>query len=150
MLFRSPTLALLFYLTPIKWRSLLLLAASILFYLNMSPVYLLLLLGAGTSTYLFTKAIANTESEKKKYRFLFTNVILILLPLFFFKYFGTINNYCLSILAENGLYWPLPELKFLLPIGISFYTFVAIGYTIDVYNEEVEAEKDFGDRKSVV
>ena len=110
----------------------------------MNPVYLLLLLGTGTSTYLFAKAIANTESEKKKYRFLLLNIILILLPLFFFKYFGTINNYCLSTLAENGLYWPLPELKFLLPIGISFYTFVAIGYTIDVYNEDMEAEKDFG------
>jgi D-alanyl-lipoteichoic acid acyltransferase DltB (MBOAT superfamily) len=139
-----PSLALLFYLTPIKWRSLLLLVASILFYLNMSPLYLLLLLGVGTSTYLFTNAIANTTNEKKKYTFLITNVILILLPLFFFKYFGAINNYCLTMLSQTGLHWPLPELKFLLPVGISFYTFVGIGYTIDVYNEEVEAEKDFG------
>ena len=139
-----PTLVLLFYLTPIKWRSLLLLVASILFYLNLSPVYLLLLLGVGIATYSFTKAIANTKNEKKKYTFLMTNVILILLPLFFFKYFGAINNYCFSMLSQNGLHWPLPELKFLLPVGISFYTFVAIGYTIDVYNEEVEVEKDFG------
>ena len=139
-----PLLTLLFYLTPLKWRSLLLLVASILFYLNMSPLYLLLLLGVGTSTFLFTKAIANTKNEKKKYTFLLTNVILILLPLFFFKYFGAINNYCLTMLSQTGLHWPLPELKFLLPVGISFYTFVGIGYTIDVYNEEVEAEKDFG------
>jgi alginate O-acetyltransferase complex protein AlgI len=139
-----PALAILFYLTPLKWRGLLLLLASIFFYLNISPIYLLLLLGVCCSTYFFTRAIENSKDEQKRNAYKITNIVLILLPLFFFKYFGAINNSILQFLNERHLYWPLPELKFLLPVGISFYTFVAIGYTIDVYNEDVEAEKDFG------
>ncbi len=139
-----PILAVLFYLTPIKWRGLLLLLASIFFYLNISPIYLLLLLGVATSTYGFTYLMSQSKNDARNRRYMIANIVLILLPLFFFKYFQVMNNYMLSSLTENGLYWPLPEFKFLLPVGISFYTFVAIGYTIDVYNEEVEAEKNFG------
>lgn len=138
-----PILAILLYITPIKWRVLLLVIASILFYLNISPIYLLLLLCVSTSTYFFTRAIDNTKNEKKKNTYKIINIVLILLPLLFFKYFAAINNSMIDLLVEYHLRWPLPELKFLLPVGISFYTFVAIGYTIDVYNEDVEAEKDF-------
>jgi D-alanyl-lipoteichoic acid acyltransferase DltB (MBOAT superfamily) len=49
-----------------------------------------------------------------------------------------------NILQSLNIHWPLPEIKLLLPVGISFYSFVAIGYTVDVYNEEIEAEKNFG------
>ena len=110
----------------------------------MSPVYLLLLLGVCTTTYFSTNAIQNSDDDKVKQRYKVANIILILLPLLFFKYFAAINNGIFHELSEHGLRWPFPEMKFLLPIGISFYTFVAIGYTIDVYNEDVEAERDFG------
>lgn len=143
-LFFFPALAVLFYLTPLKWRGLLLLLASIFFYLNISPIYLLLLLGVTSSTYFFTYLMSKSNDDDKNRRYMIVNIVLILLPLFFFKYFQVINTFVLIALQENGLYWPLPELKFLLPVGISFYTFVAIGYTIDVYNEEIEAEKNFG------
>lgn len=139
-----PALVVLFYVTPIQWRARLLLVASVLFYLNISPIYLLLLLGVCSSTYLFTRAIENSKDEKRRNAFKVANIVLILLPLFFFKYFSAINNSILGTLHQSGFYWPLPELRFLLPVGISFYTFVAIGYTIDVYNEDIEAEKDFG------
>jgi len=72
------------------------------------------------------------------------NIILILLPLFFFKYFTGINNGLIGLLEFYNLRWPLPEINFLLPIGISFYTFMAIGYTVDVYNEEIKSEKNLG------
>jgi D-alanyl-lipoteichoic acid acyltransferase DltB (MBOAT superfamily) len=42
------------------------------------------------------------------------------------------------------MHWPLPEIQLLLPVGISFYTFMAIGYTVDVYNEDIKAEKNIG------
>lgn len=45
---------------------------------------------------------------------------------------------------DHNLNWPLPSVQFFLPIGISFYTFMAIGYTVDVYNEEIEVEKNLG------
>ena len=72
------------------------------------------------------------------------SIILVLLPLFFFKYFGAINHELTVVLQNLHVSWPLPEIRLLLPIGISFYTFMAIGYTIDVYNEEIPAEKNIG------
>jgi len=66
------------------------------------------------------------------------------LPLFFFKYFGVINNGMIDLLERWNMRWPLPDIELFLPVGISFYTFMAIGYTIDVYNEEIEAEKNIG------
>jgi D-alanyl-lipoteichoic acid acyltransferase DltB (MBOAT superfamily) len=65
-------------------------------------------------------------------------------PLFYFKYFAALNNEIFALLETYNLRWPLPEIKLILPIGISFYTFMAIGYTIDVYNEEIEPEKNIG------
>lgn len=139
-----PLLTIVFYIIPLKWRSLLLFVSSIFFYLNISPIYFLLLLGVSFSTYGFTYLMSKSKDDDRNRKFMIANIILILLPLFFFKYFQVINNFGLAFLTEKGLYWPLPELKFILPVGISFYTFVAIGYTIDVYNEDVEVETNFG------
>ncbi|MGV9003534.1 MBOAT family O-acyltransferase [Flavobacterium sp.] len=121
-----------------------LLLASMFFYLNISPIYLLLLLGVATTTFVFTTLMAKSNDDEKNRRYMIANIILILLPLLFFKYFQVINNSILEALIERGLHWPLPTFSYLLPVGISFYTFVAIGYTVDVYNEEVVVEKNFG------
>ena len=102
-----PLLAVLFYVTPIKWRSYLLLVASVLFYLNINPVYLMLLLGVCVSTYLSTMAIDRTPKENTKKFYMRLNILLILIPLFFYKYFGAINNSILGLLTEKGLHWPV-------------------------------------------
>ncbi|MBF8149555.1 MBOAT family protein [Winogradskyella sp. F6397] len=75
---------------------------------------------------------------------MYINIAVVLMPLFFFKYFTAINDGIFNILEMYEMRWFLPKIHFLLPVGISFYTFMAIGYTIDVYNEEVEAEKNIG------
>jgi alginate O-acetyltransferase complex protein AlgI len=139
-----PALTILYYLTPSRYRLFTLLAASYFFYINVKPVFAFLVAGITLSTYFFTRLIDNTNIESKKKSFMIVNVILILLPLFFFKYFSVINNGILGILERNNLRWPLPEIKLILPIGISFYTFMAVGYTIDVYNEEIKSEKNIG------
>lgn len=139
-----PLLTVLYWITPPKFRSLILLIASYFFYLNIKPIFVLLLAGVTYSTWLFTLLMDKTTVESKKKRFMTINIILILLPLFFFKYFSYINDGIISLLKSNHFRWPLPEIKLILPIGISFYTFMAIGYTIDVYNEEIAAEKNIG------
>ncbi len=139
-----PLVAIVYYLTPKKYRWLSLLIASYFFYINIKPVFALLTTGISLSTYIFTRLIDNTENETKKRNYMVVNIILILLPLFFFKYFNGINSGIFTLLESFNLRWPLPEIKLILPIGISYYTFMAIGYTIDVYNEEIEAEKNFG------
>jgi len=139
-----PLLAVIYYLFPARLRWIVLLIASYFFYINIKPVYALLTTGITLSTYLFTRLIDKSDSEPGKKAFMIINVVLILLPLFFFKYFGAINSGVLAFLENHNLRWPLPEIKLLLPVGISFYTFMAVGYTIDVYNEEIKVEKNIG------
>jgi alginate O-acetyltransferase complex protein AlgI len=139
-----PVLVLVFYLTPPKMRWITLLGASFFFYINIKPVYALLLTGVIISTYMFTRLISRSASNSGKTLFMVLNITVVLLPLFFFKYFTVANNALIAALENLNLHWPLPEIKYMLPIGISFYTFMAIGYTIDVYNEEIEAERNIG------
>lgn len=138
-----PLIAIIYWITSVKHRWIILLIGSYFFYLNIIPVFTLLLAGVTLSTYLFTRLIDNTDKESKKRRFLIFNIVLSLLPLFFFKYFASINESIASILMVYHLKWPLSEIRLLLPIGISFYTFMSIGYAIDVYNEEIKSEKNF-------
>jgi alginate O-acetyltransferase complex protein AlgI len=138
------SLALIYYLVPLKFRWVILLVASYLFYLNVKPVFTILLVLVTLTAYLFTMAMERTKSEPGRRALLIANIILILLPLFFFKYFGQINSSIISLFESIHGKWVIPELKLLLPIGISFYTFMAIGYSVDVYHEEIEAEKNFG------
>ena len=139
-----PLTVLACYLTPVKKRWITLLLASYFFYISIQPVYALLTAGITISTYTFTRWMEITVSEKGKKRLMVANIVIILTPLFFFKYFGAVNNGLMSWLAGTGLTWPLPEISLILPVGISFYTFMAIGYTVDVYNEEVKTERNPG------
>jgi alginate O-acetyltransferase complex protein AlgI len=139
-----PLVALLYWLTPARLQWLILLLANYFFYINIKPVFALLLAAITLSTYLFTRLIDEADDESRKRNLMVINIILILLPLFFFKYFTSINNTIISLLVSAHIRWPLPEIKLLLPVGISFYTFVAIGYTVDVYNEKINAEKHLG------
>lgn len=139
-----PVLAILYFAVPAKYRWFVLLAGSYFFYINMKPVYALLLAGITLSTYLFTGLMDKTGDDARKRVYMIINIIIILLPLFFFKYYGAINDGVYALLDRLHIRWPLPHVELLLPVGISFYTFMAIGYTIDVYNEEIEAEKNIG------
>lgn len=139
-----PILAILYWITPAKYRWLSLLIASYFFYINIKPVFALIIAGVTLSTYIFTRLIDKANIDSRKKAFMQINILLILLPLFFFKYFSVINDGILGWLESFHVRWPLPEIKLLLPIGISFYTFMAIGYTVDVYNEEIESEKNIG------
>jgi alginate O-acetyltransferase complex protein AlgI len=137
-------LIVVYYSIPKRFRWVSLLIASYFFYINIKPVFALLLAGVTVSTYLFTRLMDSTGNESKKKIFKIANILLVLLPLFFFKYFGVINSSIISLLESYHIRWPLPDISLFLPIGISFYTFMAIGYTIDVYNEEIKAEKNIG------
>lgn len=139
-----PVVAFLYWVSPPKIRWFLLLVASYFFYLNTKPVFVVLIAGVTLSTWVFTNLIDKTPNQELKKKYMIGSIVLILLPLFFFKYFGSINHSIISAMEAAHLRWPLPEIQLLLPIGISYYTFMAIGYIIDVYNEEIEAEKNIG------
>jgi D-alanyl-lipoteichoic acid acyltransferase DltB (MBOAT superfamily) len=70
-------------------------------------------------------------------------VILGLLPLLFYKYFNFINEQVYELLSLFGLRYELKGLNWAVPVGISFFTFQAIGYVWDVYYKRINAERDF-------
>lgn len=138
-----PLIFLLYYLIPAqcrKVRNLYLLAVSYLLYLQWMPVYALILLGVTAVTYYTALCV---EKSKQSKCVLTIGVLLAILPLVFFKYFNFINetvSYVLSIVGSN---FHLAGLNWAIPIGISFFTFQALGYLWDVYYNRQKAEHDF-------
>ena len=139
-----PLVVLLYNIIPQKLRVWYLLVVSYVFYAFMQPVYLVLLAAVTGITYGFTRWMGATDDDDKKHKIMVWGIILVLLPLFFFKYFNFVNESLFSLLSLFGVQSTVPAIKWMLPVGISFYTFMAIGYLIDVNNEEVEVEKNIG------
>ena len=138
-----PILFLLYYLIPAKqqkWRNGYLLLVSYLLYANWKPAYALILLGVTLVTYLFARWI---ESGKRSAKIAVGGALLTLLPLLVFKYYNFINDSVFDILSTAGLRFNLPGLNWAIPMGISFFTFQALGYMLDVYYQRIKAEKDF-------
>jgi hypothetical protein len=102
----------LHYLTPVKYRWLTLLLASYFFYINIRPVYALLLAGVTTSTYVFTRLMDSTSEDTLKKRYLVLNIVIVLFPLFFFKYFGAINDVIIVLLKNLHIHYALPAIKY--------------------------------------
>jgi len=120
----------------IKIRNCILILASVLFYAYGEPVYIILLFVSVAMNYIFGQLV-----EKKKSRLALGLVVFINLAfLVVFKYAGFLAT-SVNVLLPAGLQLPVPELT--LPIGISFYTFQALSYVVDVYRGEVKAQKSF-------
>lgn len=139
-----PLVVLFYNIIPQKLRVWYLLVVSYVFYAFMQPVYLVLLTAVTGVTYGFTRWMGSTDDDDKKRRLMIWGIILVILPLFFFKYFNFVNGSIMGLLNVIGIQVVLPTMKWMLPVGISFYTFMAVGYLIDVNNEEVEVEKNIG------
>lgn len=137
-----PLIFLLYYAIPAKFqktRNLFLLAVSYLLYLQWKPVYALILLGVTVVT--FYSALVVTKTKRPKWVVTF-GVLLTLSPLAFFKYFNFINEAISEGLAVIGFNFHLEGLNWAVPIGISFFTFQALGYLWDVYYKRQEVEHD--------
>ena len=138
-----PLIFLLYYAIPAKYqkaRNIFLLAVSYLLYLQWKPVYALILLGVTAVTFYSALAIKKAKSPKLVVTI---GVLLGLLPLAFFKYFNFINETVSDGLAMIRLDFHLAGLNWAIPIGISFFSFQALGYLWDVYYKRQEAEHDF-------
>ena len=141
-----PIVCLLYYCIPadkIRWRNLLLLAASYYFYMNWKAGYALLLLTSTILTYLASLGIGHFKEQQKKKACLVASIVLNLAILFLFKYYNFLGSSIEMALQASGLRIDIPEFRLLLPVGISFYTFQALGYSIDVYRGTTKVERDF-------
>ena len=103
-----PIVAMLYWITPAKYRWVTLLISSYYFYINLKPVFALLLVGVTLTTYIFSRLIEKTSIESRKKAFMLLSILLILLPLFFFKYFSGINAGIFALLKSINIRWPLP------------------------------------------
>jgi len=128
-----------------------LLGASYYFYMNWEPIYALIIFVSTITTYIsgiLIEKFRHEDKTKKGQRKAKISLVVCLLInlgiLFFFKYFNFINESVFSALEYLGIRWYIPNFDVLLPVGISFYTFQAIGYSIDVYRGTIKAERHFG------
>jgi D-alanyl-lipoteichoic acid acyltransferase DltB (MBOAT superfamily) len=107
------------------------------------PIYILILGFTITIDYFAGIFLENAEGKRRKL-FLIFSLIANIGVLAVFKYYNFISNNLSVFLKGFALDNPLPYLKFILPIGLSFHTFQAMSYTIEVYRGNQKAERHFG------
>ncbi|MEO7068520.1 MAG: MBOAT family O-acyltransferase [Rhodanobacter sp.] len=130
-----PLFLLCYYLTPRRWKSALILFFSYVFYTWWRPDFLVLLVSVTLATYGLALAIDSRQSPRWRKGFLTLGVSLNLAALGYFKYFNFGIQAFNSMLGSFGLH-PVFFSHVLLPIGLSFYTFHAISYLVDIYRKE--------------
>lgn len=151
MLFNSLTFVLffilvtgLFFLLPHKYRWFLLLVASCFFYMFFKPIYILILGFTIVIDYYAGILLENEQDADKKKKYLIMSLVANIGVLAVFKYYNFINDNISDLAQYFGYKNQIPYLNILLPIGLSFHTFQAMSYTIEVYRGKQKAERHFG------
>ncbi|MBQ8603536.1 MAG: MBOAT family protein, partial [Oscillospiraceae bacterium] len=135
-----PIVVMGYFIIPEKLKNHWLLIASYYFYMSWQPVYALLILFSTATTFYCAVLIDKARDEKQKKLFLAVNIIVNIAILGYFKYFNFIVDSLLAVFPSLGI---ARNNNLLAVVGISFYTFQSLGYSIDVYRGRVEREKDF-------
>ena len=111
--------------------------------MNFKPAFALALLLVTLITFYGAKSLATYKTKRRVLGIVCS--ILALLPLGIFKYYNFLNDNIGSLLNTIGLQFTLPGLNWAVPVGISFFTFQAVGYFFDVYYKRVKAEQSLLD-----
>jgi alginate O-acetyltransferase complex protein AlgI len=138
-----PIVTLLYFILPHKIRWFFLLVSSCYFYMAFIPIYILILGFTITVDYFAGIYIDNSEGRRRKL-YLICSLIANIGVLAIFKYYNFINNNFSFLLQGIGVKNPMPYFPYILPIGLSFHTFQAMSYTIEVYRRNFKAERNFG------
>ncbi len=109
-----------------------------------NPAYIILIIISTLIDYFAGLQIAKHKQQRMKKLFLLLSLFTNLGLLFFFKYYNFLSESFNSLFHESDLFNDIPYLSFLLPVGISFYTFQTLSYTIDVYRGVKKPEKNLG------
>ncbi|MDR2599675.1 MAG: MBOAT family protein [Oscillospiraceae bacterium] len=159
MVFSSPTFlyyflpitVIVYFLTPMikgspRWRNITLLVASLIFYAWGEPRYVFLMIAQCIVAWGFSLLIEKYQENKKLARiFMFISISVSLAGLIYFKYanffIGNVNN-----LTNSNI----PFIRMIMPIGISFYTFQFVSYTLDLYNRKFSAQRNLLDFSTYV
>ena len=137
-----PAVLLVYYISPAKWWNIVLFIVNMIFYGWGEPVYLLLMMLSIVVDYLLGMGIEKYRERPKAAKGMVTaSIVWNIGLLFFFKYY----DFLVQSLQSAGIGKGIPLLGLSLPIGISFYTFQKLSYTIDVYRGECKGQKNFID-----
>lgn len=139
-----PIVVLLYWLLPHKYRYILLLLASYVFYMWWNVKLVVLILSTTLLTYFAGLLIERTESKNVKKTYLIITLCFTLGLLIFFKYFNFLYNSFVDLFNVFGSNIQNHIFDIILPVGISFYTFQTLSYVIDVYKGKFQAEKNIG------
>ena len=149
-LFFFPIAVFVFYFLKHQYRWIWLLLCSYFFYMYLEPMLLLLLWTSTLIDYFCGLKMDKYSDQKIRKRFLILSIVANLGLLFFFKYFIFFTENAVEVLSFFGIQMEATAgehsdyVKILLPIGISFYTFQTMSYSIDVYRKEMPAERHLG------
>ena len=132
-----------FVFKPLKWQNLLILVASYVFYGWWDWRFLILIVITSLSSYVSGLLIERYEGRRRWQRAVSAaNIVLNLSILAAFKYFNFFADSLGAALALMGITVDWPTMHIILPVGISFYTFQALSYSIDVYAHRIKPTRD--------
>lgn len=127
----------------VRYQNVLIVAASYFFYGWWDWRFLSLILFSTIVDYTVGNGLKNTEDNLKRKMLLWTSIVVNLGFLGFFKYYNFFLDNFIEAFSFFGGEFSSQSLKIILPVGISFYTFQTLSYTIDVYKKNLEPTKDF-------
>jgi alginate O-acetyltransferase complex protein AlgI len=141
-----PAVVALNVVLPRRARWAMLLVASYAFYMAWHPAYGLLLAASTTLDWWVGRRLGGTApgDVSARRRWLAVSLCGNLGMLFTFKYYNLVNGTLTLLAARAGFAWPLPSTDWVLPVGISFYTFQTMSYAIDVYRGRLAPEANLG------
>jgi alginate O-acetyltransferase complex protein AlgI len=139
-----PLVAALHYAIPHRHRWLLLLVASYIFYMWWRVEYAALIIISTCIDYFAAIRMGSLPQKSRKRKYLLLSLASNLGLLFTFKYFNFFNDSVNHLFNWFGNPLTIPDLDILLPVGISFYTFQTLSYTIEIYRGKIEPERHFG------
>ncbi len=133
-----------YFAIPNRFRWILLLIASYYFYMCWNYKFIVLIMLSTVVDYFSGILIHRTDKKRPRKLLLLASLFTNLGLLFFFKYFNFFGEAINTLFDTVNIFYNVPAYDFLLPVGISFYTFQTLSYTIDIYKKKQEPEYHFG------
>ncbi len=139
-----PIVIILYFIIPHNKRWILLLIASYYFYMCWKVDYIILIMISTLIDYVCSNKMSKINEKPKRKKWLLISIFSNLGILFGFKYFNFFSQNIQTLFDNYNIFFEMPFFNILLPVGISFYTFQTLSYTIDVYNNKTTAQKHLG------
>lgn len=139
-----PIVFIVYWFLPDKYRWIVLLVASYYFYMSWNPKYIILIMAVTFISYIASLLLEKERQFNQRKTILVGSSIICIGLLIFFKYTNFISQSIANICGVFSVEYSPLMLNIVLPVGISFYTFQAISYIIDVYRGNIKAERHIG------